>query len=136
MSKQECKLNHSRNLSTRGRVDDYYYDIERSKATAKQIKFYKSLWYKFKDNNIDINTELDKRGIEHSVIQRPHGRCGYSNAIDTMIDILTDCGVMEKRDDSKRNKFVRVYTSTYDSGGGMVRAWEKLEPREGVKNET
>ena len=129
MSKAQCQLNHSRNLSTSYRRDNYFYDIERSKATAKQIKFYRSLWYMFKDNEIDINTELDKRGIEHCVLQHPTGRVGYSNAIDLMIDILTEYGLYNSKNE-KRGKFKNVYYSTVDSGGKVTRCWEKLEYEE------
>ena len=129
MSKAQCKLNHSRNLSTSYRRDNYFYDIERSKATAKQIKFYRSLWYMFKDNNLDINTELDKKGIEHRVVQQPSGRCEYSNAIDIMIDILTEHGLYHSKNE-KRKDFEEVYYAVVDSGGKVTRSWEKLEYKE------
>ena len=129
MSKKDCQLNHSRNLSTSYRRDNFFYDIERSKATAKQIKFYRSLWYMFKDNNLDINTELDKKGIPHRVVQQPSGRCEYSNAIDTMITILTEHGLYQSKND-KRDKFEEVHYAVVDSGGKVTRTWEKLEYKE------
>lgn len=97
MSKAQCRLNHSRNLSTQGKIDGYYYHIERSTSTAKQRKFYQNLWYKFKENNIDINTELDLRNIDHSMVQNPYGRYGYSRAIEIMIGILTDKGLYQNK---------------------------------------
>lgn len=137
MSKAQCVLKHNRNLSTSYKGANYEYDRVRSMATAKQIKFYRSLWYKFKDNGIDINTELDKRGIEHSVLQHPSGRCGYSDAIDLMIDILTEHGLYEQSDKKKaeKSKFINTYTAVCDSGGGITRTWEKIEYREENDNE-
>ena len=126
MSKAQCQLNHSRNLSTSYRIDNYYYDIERSKATAKQVKFYRSLWYKFKENNIDINEELDKRGVRHSLIQNPSGRIEFSRAIDVMTQILKEKGVYEYKND-KQGKFTNTYNVTVDNGGQITRSWEKIE---------
>lgn len=129
MSKKDCQLNHSRNLSTSYVKDNYFYDIERSKATAKQIKFYRSLWYKFKDNGIDINTELDKRGIKHWVVQQPSGRSEYSQAIDTMIEILSDLGLYEQSHEKqeKSAKFTPTYNVVCGVGGRITRSYQKIE---------
>lgn len=129
MSKAQCQLNHSRNLSTSYKRDNYFYDIERSKATAKQIKFYRYLWYKFKDNNIDINTELDKRGISHSVVQNPTGRAEFSTAIKIMTEILTEKGVYESKKETKGN-FEPTYNVVVDSGGQVKRSWQSVEYKE------
>lgn len=126
MSKTQCKLNHSRNLSTSYKKANYDYDRERSRATAKQIKFYQSLWYIFKENNLNINEELDKKGIEHSIVQNPSGRCGYSTAISYMLDILQEHGLYSPKTD-KRNNFVNTYNYLYKNKGDEVRAWEKIE---------
>ena len=126
MSKAQCQLRHNRNLSEGRKYANYNYDRERSKATSKQIKFYQSLWYIFKDNGLSINDELDKRGIDHATVQHPYGRNGYSLAIDTMIDILTEHGLYHSKND-RRDQFIRTYNGQYDSAGGIVRSWEKIE---------
>lgn len=126
MSKKDCELNHSRNLSTSYKRDNYYYDIERSKATAKQVKFYRSLWYKFKDNGLDMNEELDKRNIPRSLVTNPTGRCGFSEAINYMINILTELGLYETKTE-KQGEFVNTYVSVVDGGGKIQRSWQQIE---------
>ena len=128
MSKKQCQLNHSRNMSTTYRTDNYYYDIERSKATAKQIKFYRSLWYRFKDNGIDLNEELDKRKISRSLVQDPSGRAEFSQAIGYMIDILTELGLYEGKDEKRKN-FTPSYNVQVDNGS-VQRVWQKIEYKE------
>ena len=134
MSKAQCVLKHNRNMSTSYKGANYEYDRVRSMATRKQVKFYQSLWYKFKENGIDINTELDKRGIQHAVLQHPSGRCGYSEAIDLMIDILTEYGLYESKNE-KRGKFHQTYYCMSDSGGKITRSWERLEYHENERSE-
>lgn len=124
----KIQLNHSRNLSILKKRDDRYYDRERSKATAKQVKFYQRLWYMFKDNDIDINTELDKRNIPHDDVQHPSGRCGFSLAIDTMTKILADYGLYELRESDK--KFTPTYNVQNGAGGELKRVWQKIEARD------
>ena len=106
MSKSQCVLNHSRNMSTLGQREQYYLNKEHRKSTSKQRSFFKALWYMFKDNNIDINTECDKRGIKHSVIQDPCGRDGYTVAISYMIEILADHGIYTREYPSQREQVV------------------------------
>ena len=62
-------------------------------------------------------------------VRHPTGRVGYSNAIDLMIDILTEYGLYNSKNE-KRGKFKNVYYSTVDSGGKVTRCWEKLEYEE------
>lgn len=126
MAKKDCYLKHNRNLSTGYKYANYEYDQARSRATSKQLKFYQSLYYIFKDNGISINDELDKRNLEHCVIQHPTGRVGYSQAIDYMINILTDLGLYHSKND-KRDNFKRTYCSKSDSGGQIVRSWEEIK---------
>ena len=127
MSKRgNYKLNHSRDLSTSYKVDNYFYDIERSRATSKQIKFYQKLWYIFKNNGLDINEECDKRKIPHSIIQNPSGRCGYSEAIDKMINILSEKGLYTQKNDN-RKKFETTYNIVIDHGGAVTRSYQKIE---------
>lgn len=126
MAKKDCYLNHSRNMSTSYKKDNYFYDIERSRATAKQIKFYKKLRYLFKENNIDVNTELDKRKIPHKTVQDPSGRAEFSEAIALMIDILTELGIWKGKED-RRDEFQPTYNTVVDSGGAVVRAYQTIE---------
>ena len=126
MAKKDCYLNHSRNMSTSYKKDNYYYDIERSRATAKQIKFYKRLRYILKENNIDLNTELDKRQIPHKIVQDPTGRGEFSEAIAYLIDILTELGLYHGKDD-RRNELQPTYNSVIDTGGQVVRTYQKIE---------
>ena len=126
MAKKDCYLNHSRSLYESYKKDNYYYDIERSSSTAKQRKFYQKLWYIFKDNNIDINSELDKRNLPHYLIQNPSGRAEYSVAIDHMINILTELGLYQRKND-RQNEFVPTYNTQVDSGGKTIRSFQSVD---------
>ena len=126
MAKKDCYLNHSRSLYESYKQANYEYDKERSRATAKQVKFYRKLWYMFKDNGIDINTELDKRHISHNVVQHPSGRAEFSEAISRMIDILTELGIYHGKDD-RRDEFQPTYNVVVDHGGKTLRAYQKIE---------
>ena len=127
MSKKDCQLNHSRDLSTSYIRENHFYDIERSKATAKQIKFYRSLWYKFKDNGLDINEECDKRNISHAIIQQPSGRAEYSQAIDTMIKILSEHDIYHGPEKKAEGEFVPTYNVQESSKIGGKRVWQSVE---------
>jgi len=135
MSKSQCYLNHSRNLSTSYKKDNYYYDIERSRATAKQIKFYKKLRYILKDNGYDLNTELDKRKISHKRVQDPSGRAEFSDAIGVLIDILKELGLYEAKND-RRDEFQPTYNVKYGPGGETERAYQTVEHVKESKDES
>ena len=120
-------LNHSRYLGTSYRTDNYYYDIERSKATAKQVKYWQKLYYMFKDNNIDLDAEIEKRGLSQS-IKNPTGRAGFSIAIDELIGILADLGLYEAKN-NKRDNFIPSLNVMEDNGRRM-RVWQSIEYKE------
>lgn len=120
------RLNHSRNMSTSYKRDNYFYDIERSKATAKQVKFYQRLWYIFKENNLDLKEEAKKWNMSSSVLTNPSGRAEFSEAISDMTSILEHYGLWEKRGD-KENDFTPTYNVQTDGNGGIKRVWQSVE---------
>lgn len=128
MAKQ--KLNHSRDMSTSYKRDNYYYDIERSKATAKQVKFYRRLWYLFKENNLNLKTEAEKRNICPSTLTNPSGRAEFSEAISNMMSILEDYGLYKTNEKSK--KFIPTYNAQTDGCGGIKRVWQSIQVKKEV----
>ena len=76
------RLNHSRYIDAGAKaIANRMYESARATPTAKQIKFYNSLYGKCKDNNVDSTTG------------HPHSRAGYARAIDTLLARLKEAGI-------------------------------------------
>lgn len=76
------KLNHSRYLDYGAKdIGNSIYESARRMPTAKQIKFYNSLYGMCKDNNIDHTTH------------HAHTRAGYARAIDMLLERLKEANI-------------------------------------------
>ena len=109
MGKQ--RLNHSRSLDTyneqrRSAVEEQHLHSE---PTQKQVKFFRQLCAKMRDNGIDPPTP------------NPYGRVGYCDAISEALDVLRAAGVDVVPNDAKVEHYVMPGEDMHS--GDVTRSW-------------
>ena len=77
------------------------------------------------DNGIDLKTELAKRYSETRVklIMNPSGRSEFSGAITDLIDVLTDLGLYEQKN-NRNSEFVPTFV--YKEKNGRIRGYQEI----------
>lgn len=109
MAKQ--RLNHSRRLDTYNEQHRSTVEEQRlhDMPTQKQIKFFRQLCAKMRDNGIEPPTP------------HPYGRVGYSDAITEALDVLRQSGVDDYRSDAQVEHYVMPGEGRHS--GDITRSW-------------
>lgn len=109
MAKQQ--LNHSRRLDTYNEQRRSAVEVERLREmpTQKQIKFFRQLCVRMRENNIEPPTP------------RPYGRIGYINAITEALDVLRAAGAPVTTDSAHVEHYVMFGANRHS--GDVTRSW-------------